>query len=92
MIDNSSILTFILLFLFASQLWSLFWGTGKSLLALVAFFVILNARVLLLEMYYSTMLEWEEHVSDFRIPIQVIVVTAAAIVGVLLLLLVLITG
>ena len=38
------------------------------------------------------MQEWEEHVSNFRIPIKVIVVTAAAIVGVLLLLLVLITG
>tara|TARA_B100001093_G_C26719230_1_gene967065 strand:+ start:794 stop:1117 length:324 start_codon:yes stop_codon:yes gene_type:complete len=41
-INNSSILTFVLMFLFGTQLWSLFWGTGKSLLSLVVFFLILR--------------------------------------------------
>tara|TARA_Y100000385_G_C13020813_1_gene606109 strand:- start:691 stop:1023 length:333 start_codon:yes stop_codon:yes gene_type:complete len=41
-IDNSSILTFVLMFLFGTQLWSLFWGTGKSLLSLVVFFLVLR--------------------------------------------------
>lgn len=42
MVETSAIVSFISLFLFASQLWGLFWTTGKNLVYLLAFFFVLK--------------------------------------------------
>lgn len=42
MIETSAIASFISFFLFSSQLWGLFWTTGKNLAYLLVFFFVLK--------------------------------------------------